>query len=154
MEKSVIVLSGEYSVTLDAKGRLSIPAKFREGIPDNMLILTKGISHCIWAFTVPQWEKFSAVKFATAGSLSIEEADMIQHRFLIPSEAELDKAGRIPVPQKLRDFAGLTKNCVVASAGKRIELWDEERYVAYEKLIDEQIGGLVKKLGPFDLFNL
>lgn len=149
-----MVPSGEYSVTLDAKGRLSVPAKFREGIPGNMLILTKGISHCIWAFTVPQWEKFSSVKFATAGSLSIEEADMIQHRFLIPSEAELDKAGRIPVPQKLRDFAGLVKNCVVASAGNRIELWDEERYAAYERLIDEQIGGLIKKMGPLDLFNL
>lgn len=148
----MIVASGEYSVTLDEKGRLSIPAKFRDGIPENVLILTKGIKHCIWAFTASQWEGFSG-KFADISTLSIEEADMLQHRFFIPFEAELDKAGRIAVPQKLRDFAGLSKNCVVAGVNSRIELWDEEQYAAYEKMIDDQMGELLKKM-PGDMRKL
>jgi MraZ protein len=148
----MVVASGEYSVTLDEKGRLSIPAKFRDGIPENSLILTKGIRRCIWAFTISQWEGFYG-KFADISTLSIEEADMLQHRFLIPFETELDKAGRIAVPQKLRDFAGLSKNCVVAGINSRIELWDEEQYAAYEKMIDDQMSELLKKM-PGDMRKL
>jgi MraZ protein len=146
------LLSGEYPVTLDDKNRLSIPAKFREGIPDNVLILTKGIERCIWAFTQPYWEQFSAKLQANIAPLSIKKADMVQHRFLFSTyEAEIDRVGRIAVPQKLRDFAGLTKDCTVISNGKRIELWDEGYYRAYEQASDEQLVDVLEEMESFDV---
>jgi MraZ protein len=146
------LMSGEYPATLDDKGRLSIPARFREGIPDNVLILTKGMEHCIWAFTQTKWEQFSSKVQANIAPMSIKENEMVQHYFLFPPyEVEIDKVGRIAVPQKLRDFAGLTKDCTVISNGRRIELWDVERYRAYEQAIDEQLMSILEKMESFDV---
>jgi MraZ protein len=146
------LMSGEYPVTLDDKGRLSIPARFREGIPDNVLILTKGIERCIWAFTQTQWEQFSSKLQANIAPMSIKKADMVQHRFLFSTyEAEIDKAGRVAVPQKLRDFAGLSKDCTVISNGRRIELWDVEHYRTYEQASDEQLVGVLEEMESFDV---
>ncbi|MDR2144726.1 MAG: division/cell wall cluster transcriptional repressor MraZ [Treponema sp.] len=146
------LMSGEYPVTLDDKGRLSIPARFREGIPDNLLVLTKGIERCIWAFTQAQWEQFSSKLQANIAPMSIKKADMVQHRFLFSTyEAEIDKAGRIAVPQKLRDFAGLAKDCTVISNGRRIELWDVEHYRAYEQASDEQLVDILEEMDSFDV---
>jgi MraZ protein len=146
------MLSGEYSATLDDKGRISIPSRFRDAIPENSLVLTKGIEHCIWAHTLQQWEKVSA-KLRNAASISIKKTDMVHHRFVFATyEVEIDKAGRIAVPQKLRDFAGLTRDCIVASDGNRIELWDAERYAAYEQMIDEQLVNVLEEMGPLNLY--
>jgi MraZ protein len=145
------LLSGEYSATLDEKGRISIPSKFREGIPENVLILSKGIEHCIWAHTPQVWERVSA-RFQNM-PLSMRKATMVEHRFVFATqEAEIDKAGRIAVPQKLRDFAGLTKECIVASNGTRIEIWDAERYAAYEQASDEQLMDVFEEMGPLNLY--
>ncbi|MDR2211033.1 MAG: division/cell wall cluster transcriptional repressor MraZ [Spirochaetaceae bacterium] len=144
--------SGEYPATLDDKGRVSIPARFREGIPENLLILTKGIERCIWAHTPPRWEEVSA-RLRRAASMSIKKTDMVHHRFIFSTyEAEIDKAGRIALPQKLRDFAALGKDCIVASDGNRIEIWDAERYAAYEQMIDEQIVDVLEEMGPLNLY--
>jgi MraZ protein len=146
------LLSGEYSATLDDKGRVSIPSRFREEIPENVLILSKGIEHCIWAHTPAQWEKVSA-RFRNTASMSIKKADMVYHRFIYGTfEVEIDKAGRIAVPQKLRDFAGLSKDCTLASDGNRIEIWDAERYAAYEQIIDEQLVDVLEEMGPLNLY--
>ncbi|MDR0402979.1 MAG: division/cell wall cluster transcriptional repressor MraZ [Treponema sp.] len=146
------LMSGEYSVTLDDKGRVSIPARFRENIPDNALVLTKGIERCIWAFTQERWEQFSSKLQANIAPMSIKKADMVQHRFLFSTyEAEIDKAGRIAVPQKLRDFAGLVKDCTVISNGRRLELWDVEHYRAYEQASDEQLLSVLEEMESFDV---
>jgi MraZ protein len=145
------LLSGEYSATLDDKGRISIPSRFREGIPENMLILSKGIEHCIWAHTPQVWEQVSA-RFQNM-PLSIRKTSMVEHRFVFATQdVEIDKAGRIAVPQKLRDFAGLTKDCIVASNGIRIEIWDAERYAAYEQASDEQLMDVLEEMGPLKLY--
>ncbi|MDR2182530.1 MAG: division/cell wall cluster transcriptional repressor MraZ [Treponema sp.] len=145
--------SGEYPVTLDDKGRVSIPAKFREGIPENVLVLTKGIERCIWAHTPDQWKRVSA-KLRRTASMSIKKTDMVHHRFLFSTyEVEIDKAGRVALPQKLRDFAGLSRDLTVASDGNRIEIWDTARYEAYEKLIEERLVEVLEEMGPADLYG-
>jgi MraZ protein len=146
------ISSGEYPVTIDEKGRLSMPARFREGIPDNMLIMTKGIERCAWAFTQDYWEQFSAKLKKNIAPLSIRKADMVQHRFLFPTyDVEIDRAGRIAVPQKLRDFAGLARDCTVISNGTRIEVWDTDRYRAYEEASDEQLLSILEEMESFDV---
>ncbi|MDR0599950.1 MAG: division/cell wall cluster transcriptional repressor MraZ [Treponema sp.] len=142
------LLSGEYQATLDDKGRISIPARFREGVPDNVLVLTRGlIEHCVWAMTMENWEEFSA-QFKGRLSIPLQMADMVHHRMLHSTyEVELDKAGRIAVPQKLRDFAGLSKDCVVTSDGFRIEIWDAARHADYERRIEEQFPMVLNEMG-------
>ncbi|MDR2661929.1 MAG: division/cell wall cluster transcriptional repressor MraZ [Treponema sp.] len=140
------LFSGDYPATLDDKGRISIPAKFRERIPQNLLVLTRGmIEHCVWAFTPEDWERVSS-KIKNEVNLPARKADMLYHRLLFSTyEVEIDKAGRIAVPQKLRDFAGLTKDCSVTSDGSRIEIWDARRYQSYEQEIDEQLGDVLEE---------
>ncbi|MDR1389598.1 MAG: division/cell wall cluster transcriptional repressor MraZ [Treponema sp.] len=145
--------SGEYTVILDDKGRVNIPAKFREGIPENALVLTKGIERCVWAHTRSQWEKVSA-KLRRSASMSIKKIDMVHHRFLFSTyEVEIDKAGRVALPQKLRDFAGLSRDLTVASDGNRIEIWDSGRYEAYESLIEDQLVDVLEEMGPTSLYE-
>jgi MraZ protein len=148
----MVFSTGEYSATLDDKGRISIPSRFREGIPENILVITKGIENCIWAHTPQVWEKVSA-KLRNAASISIKKTNMVNHRFIFPScEVEIDKAGRIAIPQTLREFAGLSKDCIVASDGNCIELWDAERLAAYQRTIDNQFVDVLEEMGHLELY--
>ena len=155
------LLKGEYQATLDEKGRVSIPARFREGIPNNVLILTYSMSTveaCIWAFTPENHEKVvsSLRNFWSANanmSMTFEQKVMFDHRvgFSI-KEVEIDKTGRIMIIPKFRDYAGLTKDCVVTSDGICIKIWDAERHAEYERKIEEQFGALLDKMGPINLY--
>ena len=152
-------LRGEYQATLDEKGRVSIPARFREGIPHNVLVLTKGMyENCIWAFTPENMEKVteSLRNFWSGNSnmpMTPRQKDMSDHRVnFFTSEVEMDKTGRIMIPQKFRDHAGLIRDCIVTSDGTRIEIWDAARYAEYEQRVEEQFGTVVDKMGPLNLY--
>jgi MraZ protein len=147
------LLSGEYQATLDEKNRLTIPVRFREGIPDNVLVLTRGmIERCIWAYTPKNWERIAST-LKNAVSMSLKKTDMIHHRLLFSTyEVEVDKTGRIAIPQKLKDFAGLSKDLDIVSDGVRIEIWDAGRYAEYEQLIDEEFPNVLDELGPLVLY--
>ena len=155
------LLKGEYQATLDEKGRVSIPARFREGVPHNVLVLTKSMSMveaCIWAFTPENHEKVteSLRNFWSINAkmpMTFEQKVMFDHRvgFSI-SEVEIDKTGRIMIPPKFRDYAGLAKDCVVTSDGICIKIWDADRHTEYEQKIEEQFGAFLEKMGPFNLY--
>jgi MraZ protein len=152
------LLRGEYQATLDEKGRVSIPARFRDGIPHNELVLIKGLfAKCIWAFTPENQEKVTENlrNFWSVNNnipMTPWEKDMFDHRINFSSEVEIDKTGRIMVPQKFRDYAGLGRDCVVASDGIRIEIWDAARYAEYEQKAEEQFEAVLGKMGPLNLY--
>jgi len=153
------LLRGEYQATLDDKGRVSIPARFREGIPHNVLVLTKSMfENCIWAFTPENQEKItdSLRNFWSSNSnvpMTPRQKDMFDHRVsFFTSVVEIDKTGRIMVPQKFRDHAGLVRDCVVTSDGVRIEIWDTQRYAEYEQRVEEQFESVLEKMGPLNLY--
>ena len=153
------LLRGEYQATLDDKGRVSIPARLREGIPQNVLVLTKSMfENCIWAFTPENQEKVteSLRDFWSANSnvpMNPRQKDMFDHRVsFFTSVVEIDKTGRIMVPQKFRDHAGLVKDCIVASDGVRIEIWDTQRYAEYEQRVEEEFESVLEKMGPLNLY--
>lgn len=134
-------------VSCDDKGRISIPSLFREGIPENALIITKGLKHCLWLYPVEGWSIFSSQMESKIEPLSLRERDYMRHRFIIPAqELEIDKLGRVAVPQSLRDFAGLNKECVVASNGDRMEIWDSQAYNDYQAEIEENLEGVVEEI--------
>jgi MraZ protein len=135
-------------VSCDDKGRISIPSLFRDGIPGNALIITKGLKQCLWLYPVDEWANFSTQMVAKMEPLRLKERDYMRHRFIIPAqELEIDKLGRVAVPQSLRDFAGLNKECAVASNGERMEIWDSQVYNDYQAEIEENLENVVEEIG-------
>lgn len=119
---------GEYSHTIDTKGRIIIPVKLREELGDNFVV-TKGLDGCLWMFDESEWDKVE--EEIQAMPFTLKEARMLS-RFMIAGAAdgELDKQGRILIPPNLREYAGLSKDVVLAGVGSRIEVWDKEKYEA------------------------
>ena len=138
------MFKGEYSHTIDNKGRIIVPVKLREALGDSFVV-TKGLDGCLWMFDNAAWE--SVEKEIQAMPFTLKEARILA-RFMIAgaSDGELDKQGRILVPPNLREYAQLDKEVVLSGVGSRVEIWSKERYNAItdyedmdmiaEKLID------------------
>lgn len=119
---------GEYNHSIDAKGRITVPSKFREKLGEQFIV-TKGLDGCLWVFSSAEWESFS--EKLTSLPVARKDARNFSRFFLAgATEAETDKMGRILIPQVLRDYAGLDKDAVLIGAGSRVEIWNKE---AWEK---------------------
>lgn len=141
------LLTGEFRNTLDEKGRISLPSKLRSELPGNVLVVTQGIDSCLWLFPPEQWRALSA-KLLEQTSLFHARARLIQRRILAPSqELEVDKAGRIAIPLALREFAGLSKDCVILGITKYIEIWDAEAYRKYLEATEPEFLAAAEELG-------
>ena len=126
------LLTGEYKNTLDDKGRFLFPAKLRSALSSNVLIVTQAIVvRCLWLFTPEEWEKISSKLMDNASPFSAKNR-LIMRSFISPAqEIEFDKAGRLSIPQSLREYASLSKDCIVLGVNKYLELWDSSSYNAY-----------------------
>ena len=117
---------GEYNHTIDAKGRLIIPARFRELLGEEF-ILTKGLDGCLSIYPMDAWEAFETKLRALP--LTNKNARTFTRFFVAgATNCELDKQGRILVPQTLREFAGLEKEVVLTGNLDRIEIWSKEKW--------------------------
>src|SRR5512138_2385936 len=95
------LLTGEFRNTLDDKGRVSLPARLRTELPGNILVLTQGVDRCLWLFPPEQWKTLSRKLMETTSPFQAR-ARLVQRRIIAPAqEVEIDKAGRIAVPQSL-----------------------------------------------------
>jgi MraZ protein len=145
------LLTGEINVTLDDKGRLSLPSRFRSLLTDNVLVLTKGLERCIWVFPPAHWELVSERLMASA-SLNLEKSSWVQHRFIVPSQQEeIDRAGRIAIPPSLRNYALLNRECVICGVIKYIEIWAADQYEAYKEINEPKSKTIMEELGPLSL---
>ena len=125
------MLFGEYSNTLDDKGRIQFPAKLRSVLQQDGLVVTRGLDNCLMLFTVDEWTSLSE-KIMGSASLFDDKKRMVLRRFISPAqEVAFDKSGRLSIPQSLRDFAGLKGECTILGINKYMELWDSERYREY-----------------------
>ena len=117
---------GEYNHTIDTKGRLIIPSKFREELGEEFVV-TKGLDGCLFVFPNPAWQEFEE-KLRTL-PLTNKSARQFSRFFVAgATPCELDKQGRILLPATLREFAGLEKDVVLVGVLSKIEIWDKERY--------------------------
>ena len=121
---------GANKITVDAKGRLAIPTRYRERIAArcaNQLVVTVDRDYCLLVYPLPDWEDIER-KLERLPSLQ-KQARRLQ-RLMIghASEVELDGAGRILLPRELRDFAGIEKHAMLIGQGRKFELWDEARW--------------------------
>jgi MraZ protein len=143
------LLTGEFRNSVDEKGRLSFPARLRGELAGTLFVLTQGVDKCLWLFPPEQWEILSK-KLMDATSLFQAKARLVQRRILAPAqEVEIDKLGRISIPQSLREWAGLSKDCVILGITKYIEIWDADEYKKYWdenesefRAATEEFGGL------------
>ena len=117
---------GEYNHTIDAKGRLIIPSKFRDTLGDEFVV-TKGLDGCLFVYDNKEWSAFEE----KLKSLPLTNKDARQFvRFFLAGAtlAEVDKQGRILIPAVLRDFAALEKEVVLIGVASRVEIWSKERW--------------------------
>ncbi len=143
------MLIGQYQHTIDAKKRLALPVKFRAEL-GTTVIITKGVENCLVLYTQKEWEVMSA-KLANLPVSQGEARNFTRHILSSAMEVELDKLGRILVPDYLKEYAGFTKNVVIAGLSTRLEIWDEAAWKKYSESAEKGVEEIVSKLGPLGI---
>lgn len=123
------MLLGEYNNKLDEKGRVSVPAKFRDDLGPSFIV-TKGLDNCLFAYSKEEWATFEA-KLKALPLTNPNARNFIRFFFAGATECETDKQGRINIPQNLREYAGLKKEVYVVGVSTRVEIWDKEKWDNY-----------------------
>ena len=145
--------TGSSESTLDDKGRVSIPVRFREQYQGE-LVITWGMEHCAWIMTPAVWERFEKT-LRDSETLTQEERLILEDKHLNQAQVvELDKAGRIAIPPTIRRYANLSKDCMVISAENRLAIWDSGVFDAYLSNKDQLARTAMNKLGSQDIFRL
>jgi MraZ protein len=127
---------GEYSHSIDEKGRLSVPVKFRARLTSGCVV-TRGLDHCLWLFTEEEWQKI-AEKVA---ALPLTQRDARSFSRLVLSGAmdlALDKAGRINLPNYLKDYAGIKNKVILTGMYSRVEIWPEESWKDFKRDMEDK----------------
>jgi len=143
------MLLGEYKHNLDAKGRMAVPAKFREKLSGGAII-TRGLEHCIFIFSQKEWEKLAeklvALPLAQANSRAF-------NRLMLAgaSDVEIDKQGRILIPDYLREYADLKKEVAVLGVYSRAEIWDAGRWASYKQKTESASEEIAERLGELGI---
>ncbi|TAK92893.1 transcriptional regulator MraZ, partial [Patescibacteria group bacterium] len=136
---------GEYQASIDEKGRISVPAKFRAALK-NKVVVTRGLDSSLFLYSMDEWkklaEKLSTLSIATANTRAFS-------RLMLAGamDCELDKQGRIIIPTYLKDFAKINKKAIVAGLYNRIEIWSEELWTAYKTQTEAASNQIAEQLG-------
>ena len=138
---------GEYNHTIDAKGRLIIPAKFREDLGGEFVV-TKGMDGCLYLYPFDAWKEFEEKLRTMPVTVNKDSRKFARFFMAGATTVELDKQGRILIPPVLREFAGLTKNIVVTGVLDRVEIWDRDRWNDYSQYDDlDEIAEHMSEIG-------
>ena len=135
---------GEYSHSIDAKGRLIIPAKFREELGNNFII-TRGIENCLFVYSTENWAKITN----KLNSLPFTKKDARTfNRFFMSgaTSVELDKQGRVNISKPLIDYASLIKDCVIIGTGDRLEVWSQESWESFFDSTKDSMSDIAENL--------
>lgn len=139
---------GEYEHTIDRKGRLIVPAKFREIFKENLverLFVTRGLDKCLFLFSEEEW-KLQEQKFKSISFTKSESRKFNRLYFSGASEVMPDKQGRILIPRNLKDFAGIKREVVIVGVSNRIELWSKELWNGFYESSKESFEETAERL--------
>lgn len=140
---------GEYQHNIDIKGRMIVPAKFREGLGDSF-VLTRGLDNCLFVYPMDEWK----VLEGKLKQLPLTKKDARQFtRFFFSGavECEIDKQGRINIPATLRTYSKLEKECIVIGVSNRIEIWSKDVWEDYFEASEESFEDIAENLLDFDI---
>jgi MraZ protein len=139
---------GEYQHSIDEKGRIIIPAKFRDALGSSFVI-TRGLDSCLFVYPAAEW----AVLEQKLKSLSLMKSDaraFTRFFFSGATECELDKQGRVNIPNNLCEHAKLNKDCVVLGVSNRVEIWSKENWESYFQQSEASFNEIAEKLVDFN----
>ncbi len=136
---------GEYQHTVDDKGRLAVPTKFRSDLRGGVVV-TRGLDRCLFLYTRKAWaelaERIAKLPLARANTRAFA-------RLMLAGamDVEVDSQGRVLLPDYLRAYAGFKRSIVIAGLYNRLELWDEARWNTYKKATEKDSGDIAEALG-------
>jgi MraZ protein len=140
------VFLGTYQPRLDDKGRLFLPAKFREELASG-LVMTKGQESCLYVFPRDEFARITAtLQGAPLANKVVRDFLRVFHSGA--SDEIPDRQGRVTIPIGLREYAGLTKECVVVGAGARLEIWDAQAWAAYLQVQEQTFAEQAEEVLP------
>lgn len=140
---------GEFQHNIDAKGRMIVPAKFRSGLGETFII-TRGLDKCLFIYPMDEWHELEK-KLKKLPLTKKDARAFIRFFFSGAMECEVDKQGRINIPQPLRNYAQLEKECVVIGVSNRVEVWSSNEWEDYFNESEESFSEIAENLMDFDI---
>lgn len=141
---------GEYNHSLDPKNRLAVPSKFR-GELGQRLIVTRGLDKCLFVYPVKVWEEL-AQKLSSLPMGEPDTRSFVRLMLAGATDVDVDKQGRILIPEYLRQYGVMKKNVVIAGLFDRLEIWDERKWAQYKTRAEKGTDEIAKKLGELGLY--
>lgn len=140
---------GEYHHSIDDKGRVAVPVKFREQLRKGSVV-TKGLDTCLVLYPMEEWEQLAS----KLSKLPISQSNTRAFsRFVLSGamDVDVDKQGRVVIPDYLREYAHLQKKAVIVGLYNRVEIWDEAQWQAYRQKTEKDSIAIAEKLGEMDI---
>ncbi|MFD0616364.1 MULTISPECIES: division/cell wall cluster transcriptional repressor MraZ [Paenibacillus] len=139
---------GEYQHTIDDKGRMIIPSKFRDALGASFIV-TRGLDQCLFVYPRSEWEVLEQ-KLKALPLMKSDARAFTRFFFSGATECELDKQGRVNIPNNLLQYSKLDKDCVVLGVSNRVEIWSKELWENYFDQSEESFNEIAEKLVDFD----
>ncbi len=140
---------GEYHHNIDNKGRLIIPAKFREELGEEFVI-TRGLDQCLFGYSMSEWSQIEE-KLKTLPLTKKDARAFTRFFFSGATECELDKQGRVNISSPLLNYAKLEKECVILGVSNRIEIWSKQQWEDYFSESEDSFAELAENMVGFDI---
>ena len=140
---------GEYQHSIDQKGRVAVPAKFRPQLGTGVVV-TRGLDHCLFVYTETEWQKL-AQKLVALPLTQANSRAFVRLMLAGAMQVSLDSQGRILLPDYLREYAGLNKEAVIAGLFNRVEIWDKQKWQEYKARTEAESDEIAEKLTDLDI---
>ncbi|NLK71575.1 MAG: division/cell wall cluster transcriptional repressor MraZ [Clostridiales bacterium] len=140
---------GEYQHSIDTKGRIIIPSRFREELGFKF-ILTKGLDNCLFIYPMDEWKNFED-KLKQLPLTSKDARAFVRHFFSGAIECEVDKQGRITIPQHLREHAKIDKEVITIGVSTRVEVWDKDEWERYNDDANLSYDSIAEKMAELGI---
>ena len=141
---------GEYQHSIDPKKRLALPSRFRPELK-NKVVVTRGLDKCLFVYPMKVWEEIAG----KLGTLPVGESatrSFIRLQLSGAIDCEIDRQGRILLPDFLKDYAGLNRDVIVAGVFNRLEIWDEKKWAEYKKNAEKNSDEIAEQLGKLGVY--
>lgn len=146
---TAFMFMGEYYHTIDIKGRMIVPSKFREGLGESFVV-TRGLDHCLFGYPMNEWNVLEE-KLKTLPLTKKDARAFTRFFFSGATECELDKQGRVNLPAPLLSYAKLEKECVIIGVSNRIEIWSKPVWEQYTKEQEDSFEEIAENMIGFDI---
>jgi MraZ protein len=145
----ICMFMGEYNHNIDEKGRLIVPAKFRESLGANFVV-TRGLDTCLFVYPMAEWKKLEE-KLKSLPFTKKDARAFTRFFFSGATESEIDKQGRVNISAPLRQYGKLDKECVVIGVSNRIEIWSKDVWEPYFEQSGESFADIAENMIDFDM---